>query len=500
MRAGDAPLSPGAAWGRRLEPLFPAWAGPGPAQGRRRVAVAAAYALSALGVAAVLLGRQPGVPAAATMWAEDGRVFYSQAVSLPFGRALLTPDNGYYQLVPRLLAELASLVRPPDAAAVMAGTGALCVAGCTVLVFRTTRAHIPAVGARLLLAAGMVLLPTANAELVANAVNVPWWGMFAAFWLLLWRPAGWAGRAVAFSVCALVAASQPLVGLLLPLAAARAVVLRRPSEHWAGAGLLSGLTLQLVGRLADHHRRFLGGLHPWAGTEAFFERAGLVLVAGQRGSDQLVHWHPVVAAGLGALVWSGVLGGALAFGDRRTRTFTVAAAASSVVSFYVPVWLRGLDSFLSVSPVEDGSRYALSASLLTLSTLAVALGRRRAAPAWPSHHRALHRGPGRAGRRLLAHRPALALALCTLALAPAWAVDLRDANMRSAGPAWGAQVATAAATCRAGGRRWAVLRTDPAGWSARLPCSALVPGAPTTLVGPGRARGRASGQAGPAVP
>ena len=79
----------------------------------------------------------------------------------------------------------------------------------------------------------MVLLPLATVEMLDNLVNLPWWMFFASFWALLWRPrrAAAAGAAV---LCALAAASEPLVGLLLPLAAVRAVALRDPPSKRLG--------------------------------------------------------------------------------------------------------------------------------------------------------------------------------------------------------------------------------------------------------------------------
>jgi hypothetical protein len=129
---------------------------------------------------------------------------------------------------------------------------------------------------RALLVLAMLLLPIANYELLDNIVNLPWWLFFAAFWALLWRPRTPSSAAVAAVVCALAAAaSEPLVALLLPLAVARYLCLRRPSEQAAGTGLLAGLAFQLsaVARAHGDHSFPAAGLSRVPGAFAF--RVGL---------------------------------------------------------------------------------------------------------------------------------------------------------------------------------------------------------------------------------
>ena len=99
---------------------------------------------------AVALVRQSGVPATDTVWAEDARVFYAQSLTTPFGRALFKTYDGYAQLVPRLLAEVARWAPPGRAAEVFALEGAVGFALTACLVFHMARGHIgPARGPRL---------------------------------------------------------------------------------------------------------------------------------------------------------------------------------------------------------------------------------------------------------------------------------------------------------------------------------------------------------------
>ncbi|HUC13050.1 MAG TPA: hypothetical protein VMS00_01230, partial [Acidimicrobiales bacterium] len=151
--------------------------------------------LVAIGAAALL--RQSGLPATSTIWAEDGRIFYAQALRMSFWQTLVTPHDGYGQLFPRVVVQVARLATAGQAAEIMAIAGAFSLAAIACLVFHMARAHIASPALRSLLAASMVLLPVAGAELLDNVVNVPWWLFFASFWALLWRPNSAPGRAAA---------------------------------------------------------------------------------------------------------------------------------------------------------------------------------------------------------------------------------------------------------------------------------------------------------------
>jgi hypothetical protein len=232
----------------RREPLFPL---AGPSRWPRPL-LACGYGVGFVLLAAVALVRQAGVPAMQTLWAEDGLIFYSQALAHSFWRTLITAYNGYDQLVPRLVIQLAKLAPVADVSAVVAlcGAGGLAALGC--LVFHMSRGHIASPALRGLLVAAMVALPLANVEMLDNLVNLPWWLFFAAFWALLWRPETTAGRVTAGLICCLAAASEPLVGVFVALAAFRVWALPRLKEQASTAGLAIGLVYQAAVVLGNH--------------------------------------------------------------------------------------------------------------------------------------------------------------------------------------------------------------------------------------------------------
>ena len=272
--------------------------------------------------------RQSGLPATSTIWAEDGRIFYAQALRMSFWQTLVTPHDGYGQLFPRAVVQVARLAAPGQAAEILAIAGAFSMAAIACLVFHMARGHVASRALRALLVAAIVLLPVASAELLDNVVNVPWWLFFASFWALLWRPCSATGRASAGLVCFLAAASEPLVGLFLPLSVARALALRNARDQAPTAGIVSGLLYQalVMVRSSSNVVSSAGSLQGLA--QSFSVRVGLGLAGGEKGTDWLfVHELPI-AVGLGAVVACSLLVlGVFFSGSLRVRVFTLAAAS-----------------------------------------------------------------------------------------------------------------------------------------------------------------------------
>jgi hypothetical protein len=438
-----------------------------------RAALGAAYLAGGAAVAGLALLRQTGIPAWQTMWAEDGKVFYSQALSMPFLRALVTPHAGYVQLFPRLVAAIAVLAPVRDAPLVVAISGALSLGLLSCLVFHLAQGHVVSPGLRAVLAASMVLLPAASGELLDNAVNVPWWLFFTCFWALLWRPPTRAGNVGAGLLCTLAAASEPLTALFLPLAMLRAVALRRPSDRvnalaqqGAAIGLVVGLLFQLGATLAGGSG---GGAvatfraeDASALAEAISLRVGLGLFAGVKGTNWLAFHEHGLAVALGLLVICLVAAAGLTASSRRVRSFATVAVAGAIVCFVAEAWVRGIWPLLALDRVQDAGRYQAVPLLLLVSSVVVtadgwARSTSPAAHVWAAPRR----------------RGLVAAAMCAALLAPTWAADFRDANARSRGPSWPAAVTVASRRCALIGSPAEVVPIDPPGWTARVSCRRL---------------------------
>ena len=195
----------------------------------------------------------------------------------------------------------------------------------------------------------------------------------------------------------------------------------------------------------------------------------------------LITQSPTAAVALGALVAGAVVVAGLSVPNQEVRCFTVVAAVFSAACFVIPVWLRGVSEVLSNGPLAEASRYQVVPLLLLVSILLVAAGDlarpNGARPKGAGVARSAHAGPvPSAGARRPGWRAAAVPVACAVLLLPSWVADFRDANPRSAGPVWPAQLARAAAHCRDSHTATATVRIDPPGWKAVLVCQAR-PGA-----------------------
>ncbi|MFP5375279.1 MAG: hypothetical protein ACLGIO_00660 [Acidimicrobiia bacterium] len=402
---------------------------------------------SALAVGAVVAGagtalaRQQGPGALDTVWAEDGAVFLAQVHDLGVGGSLLEPYAGYLHAVPRLIAAVVSALPLQWADTAYAALSALVTAGCAVFVFRASAAHVAGRWARVACAAPILVSPLAGTEVLANAANLHWFLLSAAFWAVVWRaPSRWES-AVAASVVAAAALSDPFALALLPLAALRLAPRRRPDA--VASAFAVAAVVQVAGALTADSGRQLGekaevALVPFRYVVDVFGRG----LAGDRvvGQDGLSSRGVVV----GGLVLGAVA--ALAFARRhavrRRAPFLAAAGLVSVAYFTAPVALSGIST----------SRYALAPALLVIAALAVLVDDGGRSP-----RRRRMGAPGAAGLA--------ALAVC-------WAVGLPSHNHRDTGPAWDEALAAAAASCTPGSA--AAVEVLPDGLTAELPCDDVV--------------------------
>jgi hypothetical protein len=200
-------------------------------------------------VAAVGLGgwlqllRIPGPRPWTTLYWDDYGTFLVQALQHPWH--LLTPDRGYVQVLPHLIAQLAAYLPLSWAAWVLSGGGALLAAACALVVYHASAGHIQSRALRALLGLTIVLSPVTPLEIIDSTLGVPWYLLLALFWMVLWRPRTGAGMAVAAGVALATAASTSIAVLFAAPLALRLYVLRHPREHAVTAGWLAGCLVQL---------------------------------------------------------------------------------------------------------------------------------------------------------------------------------------------------------------------------------------------------------------
>ena len=206
------------------------------------MAVAAQLAVVGLGTWVLLL-RIPGLPSWDAVYAEDYWEFLLGAYQHPW--RLFVPFGGYEQLLQRVVAQFVSYLPIAYADYAFAIVGALITAGCALFIFRASSGHIRSVPLRVLLAVGVILLSSAPMEIADSTVAVSFYLLLAMFWAVLWRPRTAAGKAAAFVVAFITAASISIVILFAPLLAMRVFALRRFREHAVTAGWLAGCLVQL---------------------------------------------------------------------------------------------------------------------------------------------------------------------------------------------------------------------------------------------------------------
>ena len=191
----------------------------------------------------VLLLRIPGLPSWDAVYAEDWWEFLVGAYQHPW--RLFVPFGGYEQLLQRVVAQFVSYLPVAQAAHAFAGVGALITAGCALFIFHASSGHIRSAPLRVLLAVGVILLSSAPMEIADSTVAVSFYLLLAMFWAVLWRPRTGAGKAAAFVVAFITAASISIVILFAPLLAMRVFALRRFREQAVTAGWLAGCLVQL---------------------------------------------------------------------------------------------------------------------------------------------------------------------------------------------------------------------------------------------------------------
>jgi hypothetical protein len=230
--------------------------------------------------------------------------------------------------------------------------GALAASCTAVFVFHASSGHIRRPELRLMLAASVLLLPTALLSIASSGVDSPWYLLFAAFWALLWRPRSRAGMAAAALFCFAAASSNVLAALYLPLAAARVIALPRAREQAATLGWLAGGLVQLPAVLTiSRHTQAT----TFARALAFYGREViLAAVAGYHGALLLRAGFGLAGAtAIAACVAAALAAWALVRGEPRVRVLVVTGLALGLILTLVPVLATGWVANIPLPPGGD---------------------------------------------------------------------------------------------------------------------------------------------------
>jgi hypothetical protein len=401
--------------------------------------------------------RQRGVPVWNSLWAEDGRVFLSDALR-DFQGTFFAQNGGYVHIVPRSIAGVVALLPPTDAAAGMAIGAAAVIALIAGFVYLASAEMIRSRAARLALAAAVVFVPVPGTELLANTTNLHFYLLFGCFWALVWQSEtrfALTSRSV-FAVAA--ALSDPLCVLFLPLAVVAPTVHRSRRSLVVsclfGAALLIQLAIVANGTRPGRNWSFRLGALP----DIFsFRIAGGLLVGDRFLGDAWTAYGRGFAYGALVLVAT-VIAALLARSDRRAVLFMLIALGYAGLFFCVQLFGRGTGG---VDPEWqgaqlNGARYILLPFLLVTTVILVLADR------------VPDTGRGRSSQVIRY-------------LALVWVVGLLAVNFsittdRSRGPRWDRQLALARRVCANTQRRSVSVLVSPEPprvWYATIPCRRL---------------------------
>lgn len=330
-----------------------------------------------LGCYAVLLvARMPHVLFGGRFWAEEGVVYFANALHLPWYRALVAPHSGYMNLT----ASAATLLAAFDVAHApwISTTIALLVQLCPAILL--LRCSVPWLQGRLVLVLALLAmaLPVNGAEIWLNSITSQFHlALCVALILALPLERRVAARVFPGFLLVLAPLSGPIAGCLAPLFLLRAA-LERSRARLVQAVLLGGATLVQMAIMAAHAEpdRVIGiGPHmllliayikhiviPLDGLVEAHDIATRLTQVGQLG-------HPVVtAAGVTIIV---ALGMALAIRGSRIPEASWLFAGGLLVMALSYVGALGAHSDLL--QVTFGMRYAyVPNALFSLTLLALA--------------------------------------------------------------------------------------------------------------------------------
>lgn len=396
----------------------------------------------------VPLLRQEGAHPWEVMWAEDGVVYYPDALHHGVG-ALFRGSDGYVQFASRMIMTPAAVLEVDWAPAYVAVASAVLAALVAAFVYRNTAGWIATRPMRLVVAAFYVVGPAAAWEHTGNATNSIWLVLAAAPWALASTR-----RSVFDIVCrslvvAVAALSHPLTLVFLPLAAL-VIWRRRSADAWLVGGVLAAAVVTqglLMAVAPARHASTPIGL-----DDAFWSVAVSVLgsfVIGERSlADTWIDWGYTAAVAF-VLVTGAVIVVAAWGTSSRSRVLGSILVAYAALLAFGPILSNG------ISPLREGvgpqpiERYVTAPVALLVSALAVYLD----APD------ATRRRPvARIGRPLLLVQSVAVIAL-----------SFSIVNPRSGGPLWSDELQDAQNTCSTVGGV-ADLDIAPAGWHVTLSC------------------------------
>jgi hypothetical protein len=438
-----------AAWQARLGPIVAAW-------------------LAALGAVA----SQTGVPRYRTIWAEDGEVLpqcaYTARSALD---CVLTAYDGWLHLVPRVLAEVATLLPPVALSVALNGLSAIVAAGCAYLTARAVRDVTGSGVAGCVAGASLLLIAPATREVGGNVTNLHWIMFVAAVSVIV---AAWLDHPFDVAdgiLVVLVTLSSPF-GLVLLTFGAVGVALGRRSLRMATVVTALCVAVQLAMALTTPRNGVRDVPVSFLSPIEWYVR--YVVGAGAYGNRGLI---PDELLAVGVVVCLVGLVGRLVV-DHRAGPRTVDGAADRrrawlevgavVALLAVGAAIFAASTYLNRHVTPRYQYVPVALGMVALFVSAGVLARRVTGrpggwrPGWP--------GPS-----------SIALVVLAVVVGIGFATTFRTRNLASAGPNVPVEIATRRGECEGGVTellfKISPLPTNgtPYDWQVVIPCDRLAP-------------------------
>lgn len=393
-----------------------------------------------------------------SLWAEDGPIYFSGAVHSSAGGSLFDTYATYLVFVPRLVGEIGGLVPLQDAPAAISIASGIIVALSGWIVWEATAGLLESPWLRGALAVLTVLAPVGGLESIVSGAYVPWFMLFATFWILLWRPRTSLTATGAGLFALFTGMSSPGVWFFIPVAILRTLAVRDRRDGLVLAGYWAGALVQ-VPVLLFNKEEAVTPLWSHDILTTYLQRVVDGAFLGLKLGGKV--WEH--GGWIALLIIIAVLIGALAFGASRTnltaRLLALLAIPISAVMFIVSVYQRALGEQMvwhAHTWSEGGGRYAIVPALLLFSVAAVMVDR----------HQRRREGEGRPRW--------LACGLTLLALVVvAFSFHVEDPEVRGA-PPWEASLDHSAEVCETEPPEAETgVVTSPPGWGLSIPCNEL---------------------------
>lgn len=399
-----------------------------------------------------------------TVWAEDGEIFLRETVTIGPLMSIGEPYAGYLHTIPRLISGISYVTAPLESYAVLVSfLSCAVVAGISVAVFRLSAALVDSRAIRLMLAMIPVFVPVGPLEALGNIANLHWYLLWLVPWLLIHRPAGWAGRGLLFVVTLAAATTEIISGIFLPLALWQAF---RRKNYWAPAGLVAGLFFQFLATATKPRYASMPQVDAIEPLSVFYG-FGLQAVTSLWVTDPRSVASNIVNFGAFALIvpvlmMVGLLFYVLLFGSLEWKITAAYAFGAAAVCWTAAVVLNVSPEFDFANFTKDDwhsrftfFRYAAAPSMFLLVLVPAA---------WAV---AVERSGTAAGKVSLLP-PALMLVFLLVNYFP-------ELPIRQSGPVWDAAVAVAKEQCAADpGLQEAGIPLAPANYYAVLPCDVIM--------------------------